>query len=114
MDEGVEDHHLCAVFPPKKVTVSCHYTCKGICMAAFMDESGVETRNGRTHIGGTLRSHFKTIAFRQGQFPPLQFSGHEIRNFLVEQRSLISDCNVYQAETATDQFVPEGGDVAMH
>jgi hypothetical protein len=81
-------------------------------VAVFMDESGVGTWNGRTHRGETLQSHFKIIAFRQGQFPPLQFLGHEIRNFPVEQHGPISDYYLYPDGTVTDDFVPKGGDVA--
>jgi len=39
---GVENFHSFRVFPPTKAVFSSRYTGKRICMAAFMEESGVE------------------------------------------------------------------------
>lgn len=79
-------------------------------MAAFMEDSGVEKRNGRTHRGGILRSHFKIIAFHQGPFAPLQFLGYQIRNCLFKQHSLVNGYHLHPAGTVTDDIVSKGGD----
>ena len=82
-------------------------------MAAFMDESGVETRNGRTHRGALLRPNFKVIALRQGLFPRHRFSSQQIPNPPAQQQSLASDYDVYPAGIITQDFISKGGDIVM-
>ena len=60
-------------------------------MAASMEESSVETRNGHTHLGWILRSYFKVIASHQGSSAPLQILEYQLRNCLVKQHRFISD-----------------------
>jgi hypothetical protein len=63
-------------------------------MAVIMDESGVDAPNGHSCSNESLQSHFKTITFRRGPFPPLQSSGHQVRDSLTKQHSLPGDCEL--------------------
>ncbi len=87
-------------------------------MATFTDESGAETRNGRSSGGDTPRTHLRTTACSEGAFPHPQFSGWRVPNplthRLIQQDSLVSGCNVLSAGTATDDSVSKGGDGSMH
>jgi hypothetical protein len=83
-------------------------------MAAFMEESGVEQWNGRTHRGGILRTYSKIIAFHQGKFSPLQFLEYQIRNCQFKQQRLVGDYPFRAAGTVTDDVVSKGGDGSMH
>jgi hypothetical protein len=113
MDEGVEGHHLSGISPPKKVTVSCRYTCKGICMAAFMEESGARTRIGQSCSRGSLRSHSETIALRRSPSPRHQFSGRQIRNWPAQRRWPANNCNVCPAGTTSGALIMRGSDAAV-
>lgn len=83
-------------------------------MGAFMEESGVGKRNGQSHRGGILRSHFKIIIFHQGLFAPPQFLEDQIRNCLFKRHSLVSDNPLRAAGTVTDGAISKGGDGSMH
>jgi hypothetical protein len=83
-------------------------------MAVFMEENGVEARNGCSRSEESLRSQFKTTAFCRDRFSPhFQFSSRQIHGFLTEQHCLPGDCEVCSVGTATDGFISEGGDAAM-
>ena len=97
---------------PRSFLTRCQ-TCKRICMAVFMDLSGLEARNRQSCSEGNLRSHIKTAIFRQGHFPHFQFSSYQVCNCLTEQHSLPGDCNIYSAGTAIDSFISKGAGVVM-
>jgi hypothetical protein len=78
MDEGVEDYHSFHVFPPTQVV----YLVKRICRAVFMEERGIQARNGRSCSEESLRSHFETITFGRSPSPHFQSASHQVRDSL--------------------------------
>jgi hypothetical protein len=82
-------------------------------MAAFMDESGIDARNGHPHRRESLPSHFKITTLRKGLFPYHLFQARQICNSLTGQCWLASHCNVYLAGTATEHVIKRGGEAAM-
>lgn len=90
MDEGVEDYYSFHVFPPTQVV----YLVKRICRAVFMEERGIQARNGRSCSEESLRSHFETITFRQSPLPHFQFPSHQVRDslgFLKKHQFICAD-----------------------
>ena len=83
-------------------------------MSAFMEESGVEKRNGQPHRGRIFQSNFKIFASYQGPSAPLQFLEYQIRNCLFKPHRLVGDAPFRVAGIATDDVVLKGGDGSMH
>jgi len=83
-------------------------------MAAFKEESGVETRNGCIHRVGIQRSRFRTIAFHHGLFVPFQFLEYQIRMCLFKRHRLVNDYYLFPLEAVTAGFFAKGGDGSMH
>ncbi len=83
-------------------------------MAVFMDESGIVTKDVQLFKREILRSNFTTITSHQCPFPQLQFTGHRTRNFLLEQHTLLSDCQAHSVVTITDNRIKIGGDATKY
>jgi hypothetical protein len=82
-------------------------------MAAFMDESGVVTRDVQFYKRGNLRSNSTPIISHQSLFPHPQSPGHQRHISLPERYPLVSNCEAYSDETATDNRIERGGDAVM-
>jgi hypothetical protein len=83
-------------------------------MVAFMEESGVKTRDGHIHRRERPQFQFRIIAIRQAPFVALQLFKSQITNYLFKQHCLVSDYYLYPPGAITNNFISKGGDEPVH
>jgi hypothetical protein len=87
-------------------------TYKGICMVAFMDESGVNTCNVYSTISEIVRSHLRISKFltlnQNIQLPTCQTPSLQI-----VQQWIVNHFNVNLVKIFICGFTKEGGDAVM-
>ncbi|MHC4425297.1 MAG: hypothetical protein ACYSYV_04270 [Planctomycetota bacterium] len=83
-------------------------------MAAFMEESGIEARNGHSYSQESFWAHLGKPPFSPGPVPHHELRGRQLRNSLTEGRRLAGNRNVCLARTATKkESLKRGGGAAM-
>ena len=116
MDEGLEGYIHFESSSSEKVVSNGHNKRKGICMAAFMEGSGIEARKGNFCIKAGPQACLGTITSHQGTFPSHceRFEGSRgylrrySRIFPTEPPVYANDYYVNSAGIVTDSFISKG------
>jgi len=77
-------------------------------MAAFMEGSGIEARNGNFCTEAGLRTCLETITSHQGTFPYFLFSSRHKSNFPTEPPAYANDYYANSIGIVTDSFLERG------
>lgn len=98
--------------PTHEGCLSSRLTYKGICMVAFMDESGVNTCIVYSTISEVVHSHLRIIKFL-ALIHNFQLLTCQTPNLQIVQQWIVNHCNVNLVRTFICGFTRKGGGAAM-